>query len=163
MTGESQEAAGPDPDIPQPEASLPPKQAAVNIGNRTLQHSDTHGLISTAVSSSETIGTGEPNIRSQTAASTSKDTSTSTLTSAGRLREGFITAAELPSIREMALLLARFACNNHSICDDELRPIGVGLYPRGSMVNHDCQPNCMQSFSSYGRISFRYRRTMHCD
>ena len=27
-------------------------------------------------------------------------------------------------VREIAVLIARFACNNHTICDEELRPIG---------------------------------------
>ena len=30
-----------------------------------------------------------------------------------------------PSTREIARLLARFACNVHTICDEELRPIGA--------------------------------------
>ena len=30
-----------------------------------------------------------------------------------------------PSPKEIAMLLARFACNNHTICDDELRPLGA--------------------------------------
>ena len=29
-------------------------------------------------------------------------------------------------VQDIALLLARFACNNHTICDNELRPIGAG-------------------------------------
>ena len=31
---------------------------------------------------------------------------------------------EVPDARVIALMLARCACNNHTICDDELRPIG---------------------------------------
>ena len=31
----------------------------------------------------------------------------------------------LPSVREVAMLLARFACNNHTICDEELRPVSA--------------------------------------
>ena len=57
----------------------------------------------------------------------------------------------------MALLLARFACNNHTICDEELRPLGVGLYPLGAAVNHSCRPNCMQGFRG-SRIQFRALR-----
>ena len=30
------------------------------------------------------------------------------------------------------MLLARFGCNNHTICDEELRPIGLGIYPLGA-------------------------------
>jgi hypothetical protein len=51
------------------------------------------------------------------------------------------------SVRSIALLIARFACNNHTICDDELRPVGVGIYPLGALVNHDCRPNCAQTFA----------------
>ena len=29
----------------------------------------------------------------------------------------------LPGVKEVARLIARFACNNHTICDDELRPV----------------------------------------
>ena len=30
----------------------------------------------------------------------------------------------LPDPNPIALMLARCACNNHTICDDELRPLG---------------------------------------
>lgn len=49
-------------------------------------------------------------------------------------------------VREIALILARFACNNHTICDDELRAIGVGLYPTGALINHSRGFNAVQSF-----------------
>jgi SET and MYND domain-containing protein len=52
----------------------------------------------------------------------------------------------VPDVKHIAQLLARFACNNHTICDEELRPIGVGLYPLGALINHSCRPNCAQSF-----------------
>ncbi|GAB4821552.1 hypothetical protein N2152v2_008598 [Parachlorella kessleri] len=55
-------------------------------------------------------------------------------------------AAKKAIPKDVALLVARFACNNHTICDEELRPLGVGLYPLVSMANHSCSPNCMQSF-----------------
>jgi hypothetical protein len=29
----------------------------------------------------------------------------------------------VPSVKDISLLLARFACNNHTICDEELRPV----------------------------------------
>eukprot|EP00798_Chlamydomonas_sp_ICE-L_P020441 gene20441-27230_t len=56
--------------------------------------------------------------------------------------------------KDIAMLLARFACNNHTIADEELRPIGVGIYPLGALVNHSCEPNCMQSFKG-AAIQFR--------
>lgn len=33
-------------------------------------------------------------------------------------------AAGLPETKDIALMIARCACNNHTICDDELRPVG---------------------------------------
>ena len=39
-----------------------------------------------------------------------------------------------PSIREIARLLARFACNAHTICDDELRPIGARSLRRNASL-----------------------------
>ena len=33
--------------------------------------------------------------------------------------------AQLPDTRLIAQMMARCACNNHTICDDELRPIGA--------------------------------------
>ena len=35
--------------------------------------------------------------------------------------------AILPSVKEIAMLIARFACNNHTICDEELRPVRKSL------------------------------------
>ena len=32
--------------------------------------------------------------------------------------------------------LMQFACNAHTICDSELRPLGTGLYPVISIINH---------------------------
>jgi hypothetical protein len=33
-------------------------------------------------------------------------------------------------------LNVQFACNAHTICDPELRPLGTGLYPVISIINH---------------------------
>ncbi|KAI5058228.1 hypothetical protein GOP47_0026398 [Adiantum capillus-veneris] len=49
-------------------------------------------------------------------------------------------------IKEIANNFCRFACNAHTICDAELRPLGVGLYPVISIVNHSCHPNCILLF-----------------
>jgi len=49
-------------------------------------------------------------------------------------------------VRDIAHLLARFAANNHVICDEESNEIGIGIYPLASMVNHSCTPNSAQVF-----------------
>lgn len=64
-------------------------------------------------------------------------------------------AAADDDVRQIALLIARFACNNHTVCDDELRPVGVGLYPLGALINHHCRPNCVQTFTGRS-IVFRW-------
>ncbi|KAG6501441.1 hypothetical protein ZIOFF_041321 [Zingiber officinale] len=40
----------------------------------------------------------------------------------------------------------QLSCNAHTICDDELRPLGTGLYPVISMINHSCVPNSILMF-----------------
>ncbi|DBB01223.1 TPA: hypothetical protein ACH3X1_001097 [Trebouxia sp. C0004] len=62
------------------------------------------------------------------------------------MQSGQTDQTALPDPKIIALMLARCACNNHTICDDELRPIGVGLFPTGALINHSCTPNAMQSF-----------------
>lgn len=62
------------------------------------------------------------------------------------MQSGRTNQADLPDPKIIARMLARCACNNHTICDDELRPIGVGLFPTGALINHSCTPNAIQSF-----------------
>ncbi|KAI8470451.1 MAG: hypothetical protein J3K34DRAFT_509635 [Monoraphidium minutum] len=57
-------------------------------------------------------------------------------------------------VRASAQLLARLAANAHTLCDEELRPYGVGLYPLGAMVNHGEPPSAVQGFSGTA-IEFR--------
>jgi hypothetical protein len=40
---------------------------------------------------------------------------------------------------EIARLLARLDCNAHTVCDSELRTLGVGLFPLAAMLNHECR------------------------
>ncbi|KAH7429726.1 hypothetical protein KP509_09G063100 [Ceratopteris richardii] len=49
-------------------------------------------------------------------------------------------------IKEITHNFCRFACNAHTITDAELRPLGIGLYPVISIINHSCQPNCILLF-----------------
>ncbi|PRW45589.1 histone-lysine N-methyltransferase SMYD3 [Chlorella sorokiniana] len=68
-------------------------------------------------------------------------------------------AAEASSPRDLALLLARFGANSHTISDDELRPLAVGIFPLGALVNHGCQPNTVHSFAG-DRMLFRAVRAI---
>ncbi|XP_057975006.1 histone-lysine N-methyltransferase ASHR1 isoform X3 [Malania oleifera] len=50
------------------------------------------------------------------------------------------------NIKEIAENFSRFACNAHTICDSELQPLGTGLYPVISVINHSCAPNSVLMF-----------------
>jgi SET and MYND domain-containing protein len=49
-------------------------------------------------------------------------------------------------IKEVTKDFCRFACNAHTICDEEMRPLGTGLYPVISIINHSCSPNAVLHF-----------------
>ncbi|CAI9108877.1 OLC1v1008578C1 [Oldenlandia corymbosa var. corymbosa] len=55
------------------------------------------------------------------------------------------------NIKEIAVNFSRLACNAHTICDAELRPVGTGLYPVISLINHSCLPNSVLVFD--GRVA----------
>lgn len=50
------------------------------------------------------------------------------------------------NLKEVAENFSKLACNAHSICDSELRPLGTGLYPVISIINHSCLPNSVLMF-----------------
>ncbi|XP_019182367.1 PREDICTED: histone-lysine N-methyltransferase ASHR1 [Ipomoea nil] len=55
------------------------------------------------------------------------------------------------NIKEIAENFSKFACNAHTICDSELKPLGTGLYPVISIINHSCLPNSVLVFE--GRLA----------
>ncbi|KAM7507683.1 hypothetical protein LguiA_018136 [Lonicera macranthoides] len=55
------------------------------------------------------------------------------------------------TIKEIAENFSKLACNAHTICDSELRPLGTGLYPVISIINHSCLPNSVLVFE--GRMA----------
>lgn len=55
------------------------------------------------------------------------------------------------NIKEIAENFSKLACNAHSICDSELVPLGTGLYPVISIINHSCLPNSVLVFE--GRLA----------
>mmetsp|Transcript_12002 Transcript_12002/g.22509 ORF Transcript_12002/g.22509 Transcript_12002/m.22509 type:complete len:572 (+) Transcript_12002:186-1901(+) len=57
------------------------------------------------------------------------------------------TEAPSASVKEICMAMARLLCNVHTITDDELHPIGMGIYPIASLANHSCEPNCVQVYS----------------
>ncbi|XP_031390525.1 histone-lysine N-methyltransferase ASHR1 isoform X2 [Punica granatum] len=67
--------------------------------------------------------------------------------------------AVTPTIRLMLKLYIRrklqdekFSCNAHTICDSELRPLGTGLYPVISIINHSCLPNAVLVFEGTAAV-----------
>ena len=57
-------------------------------------------------------------------------------------------------------LLALLATNAHTICDEELQPIGLGLYPLASLTNHSCEPSAAQTFDASGQLVLRALRPL---
>uniref|UniRef100_A0A0E0P063 SET domain-containing protein n=1 Tax=Oryza rufipogon TaxID=4529 RepID=A0A0E0P063_ORYRU len=55
-------------------------------------------------------------------------------------------------LKEITHTFSKFACNAHTICDPELRPLGTGLYPVLSIINHSCVPNAVLIFE--GRTAY---------
>ncbi|CAL9110560.1 unnamed protein product [Musa textilis] len=62
----------------------------------------------------------------------------------------------LPSLmidlKETTHNFSKLSCNAHTICDGELRPLGTGLYPVISIINHSCVPNSVLVFEN--RVAF---------
>ncbi|KAK4370441.1 hypothetical protein RND71_009916 [Anisodus tanguticus] len=50
------------------------------------------------------------------------------------------------NVKEIAENFSKFSCNAHTICDTELKPLGTGLYPVVSIINHSCLPNSVLIF-----------------
>ncbi|WCJ44594.1 Histone-lysine N-methyltransferase ASHR1 [Euphorbia peplus] len=55
------------------------------------------------------------------------------------------------NIKEIGENFSKLSCNAHTICDSELRPLGTGLYPVISIINHSCSPNAVLVFE--GRVA----------
>ena len=55
-----------------------------------------------------------------------------------------------PSVDLVTSLLSIISMNAHTITDEELQPIGIGLYPLAALTNHDCAPTCVQTFEEGG-------------
>ncbi|PHU14610.1 Histone-lysine N-methyltransferase ASHR1, partial [Capsicum chinense] len=55
------------------------------------------------------------------------------------------------NVKEIAENFSKFSCNAHTVCDAELKPLGTGLYPVVSIINHSCLPNSVLIFE--GRMA----------
>ncbi|XP_024018122.1 histone-lysine N-methyltransferase ASHR1 isoform X2 [Morus notabilis] len=56
------------------------------------------------------------------------------------------------NIKEIAENFSKLACNAHTICDSELRPLGTGLFPVISIINHSCLPNSVLVFEGRSAV-----------
>lgn len=56
------------------------------------------------------------------------------------------------NLKEIAENFSKLACNAHTICDCELRPLGTGLYPVVSIINHSCLPNAVLIFEGKSSV-----------
>lgn len=56
------------------------------------------------------------------------------------------------NVKAIAQKFSQLACNAHTICDSELRPLGTGLYPVISIINHSCLPNAVLVFEGISAV-----------
>eukprot|EP01125_Pyxidicula_operculata_P001944 TRINITY_DN1189_c0_g1_i2.p1 TRINITY_DN1189_c0_g1~~TRINITY_DN1189_c0_g1_i2.p1 ORF type:complete len:320 (-),score=48.44 TRINITY_DN1189_c0_g1_i2:38-997(-) len=49
-------------------------------------------------------------------------------------------------MNELVDLFCKFKTNNFNICDEEMIPVGVGVFQLLSFINHSCSPNCVVIF-----------------
>lgn len=62
------------------------------------------------------------------------------------LQEESEDVSRLMSGLDLLHLFAKVTCNCFTISDGEMQEVGVGLYPSMSLLNHDCDPNCVIVF-----------------
>ena len=65
------------------------------------------------------------------------------------------------SMKDFKELLSKLETNSFNILDQDLRPIGIGLYPGATMINHDCSANAACVFEG-NVVSIRAMRKITC-
>ncbi|KAK1407725.1 hypothetical protein QVD17_39349 [Tagetes erecta] len=65
--------------------------------------------------------------------------------------ESYASSSSSDSTSTGEMEVDKLACNAHTICDSELIPLGTGLYPVISIINHSCYPNSVLVFE--GRMA----------
>ena len=65
---------------------------------------------------------------------------------------------------ELIIMIDKFRTNAFTLVDDNCRNIGVAMYANASSINHDCDPNCCQSFDKHtGELFIHAIRPIECD
>eukprot|EP01134_Creolimax_fragrantissima_P005926 CFRG5926T1 len=54
--------------------------------------------------------------------------------------------SNLLSVDDISTMILRMKCNNFSIWNDLLVPVGSGCYPGGALLNHSCAPDCVVTY-----------------
>ncbi|KAK2142227.1 hypothetical protein LSH36_983g00113 [Paralvinella palmiformis] len=54
---------------------------------------------------------------------------------------------DLPTSDKLLDIFGKMVINSFSVCDTEMRPIGVGLYLGASVLDHSCSPNVVVMFT----------------
>eukprot|EP00743_Colponemidia_sp_Colp-15_P008046 GILK01008719.1.p1 GENE.GILK01008719.1~~GILK01008719.1.p1 ORF type:complete len:502 (-),score=77.64 GILK01008719.1:206-1711(-) len=49
-------------------------------------------------------------------------------------------------------LFCKFTANNFTVCDAEVRPVGIGIYPGAALFNHSCESNCVNMFEGRNQV-----------
>lgn len=52
-------------------------------------------------------------------------------------------------------VICKLSCNLFTIVDDFQNEAGIGCYPYAALINHSCEPNCIQRFDAAANIVIR--------
>ncbi|KNC86131.1 hypothetical protein SARC_01700 [Sphaeroforma arctica JP610] len=81
-----------------------------------------------------------------------------------RQRDRCIAKNVTPSHRtvdEVVKMIVRMKCNNFSIWNELLVPVGSGCYPAGALLNHSCEPDCIITYDLDTKVqTFRAIKTI---
>jgi hypothetical protein len=56
--------------------------------------------------------------------------------------------------------LRRFRCNNFGVVDELYNTIAAGVFPRGALLNHSCDPNCVLAYAQRGGTTVQVIRLL---
>lgn len=76
-------------------------------------------------------------------------------TGGGNSGAGGWVSCQSPPLEIASEMLSRLSLNCHTICDDELVELGIGLYPLAALANHACLPTASQTFGPHADLTLR--------
>lgn len=87
------------------------------------------------------------------------------------MQGGRVDQTDLPDQKAIVIMLAQCACNNHTICDDELRPIGqpqsafnwyAWMIPRPHVVCNACVYDVLPPINGVASVTLFNDPSSYC-